>query len=48
MLLGVAGLPVPAACRAGVLANIALLRHHAAILRRIDDPREDPAELIAP
>jgi hypothetical protein len=46
--LRLADLAPPPECRAGVLANLALLAHHAAILRRLDDPHTDPAELIAP
>ena len=48
VLLRVAGLAPPGECRAGVMANLALLAHHAAHLRSLDDPMEDPAELIAP
>ena len=48
VLLRVAGLAPPMECRPGILANLGLLAQHGAILRRLDDPREDPAELIAP
>jgi len=48
VLLRVADLAPPAQCRPGILANLALLARHGAILRRLDDPCEDPAELIQP
>lgn len=48
VLLRVAGLSPPEECRAGIMANLALLAGHAAHFRTIDDPMEDPAELIAP
>lgn len=48
VLLRVAGLAPPQECRAGMMANLALLAHHGAHLREIDKPMEDPAELIAP
>ena len=48
VLLRVAGLAPPDACRAGIMANLALLAGHAAHFRAIDDPMEDPAELIVP
>ncbi|WCT77034.1 hypothetical protein [Novosphingobium humi] len=48
VLLRVAGLAPPQECRAGIMANLALLARHGAHLREIDKPMEDPAELIAP
>lgn len=48
VLLRVAGLAPPSECRAGIMANLALLAQHAAHFRAMDDPMEDPAELIAP
>ena len=48
VLLRVAGLAVPQECRAGIFANLGLLAGHAANFRRMDEPREDLAELIVP
>ncbi|WDF73136.1 hypothetical protein [Novosphingobium sp. KACC 22771] len=48
VLLRVAGLAPPPECRAGIMANLALLARHGAHLREIDDCLVDPAELIAP
>jgi hypothetical protein len=48
VLLRVAGLAPPDECRAGIMANLALLAAHGAHLREIDVCMEDPAELIAP
>lgn len=48
VLLRVAGLSPPQECRAGIMANLALLSTHAAHFRRLDNPMEDPAELITP
>jgi len=47
-LLAFAGLNPPEECRAGILANLALLRQHGDNLRLLDDPATDPAEMIAP
>ncbi len=48
VLLRVAGLAPPEECRAGIMANLALLARHEAVFRELDDPHADPAELIAP
>lgn len=48
VLLRVANLSPPEECRAGIMANLALLSSHAANFRGLDDPMEDPAELIQP
>jgi hypothetical protein len=48
IVLAFAGLNPPEECRAGILANLALLRQHGDNLRLLDDPATDPAEMIAP
>jgi hypothetical protein len=48
LLLKLAGLAPPPECHAGILANLALLAQHGAMLRGLDDAFVDPAELIEP
>jgi hypothetical protein len=48
LLLKLAGLAPPPECHAGILANLALLAQHGAVLRGLDDAFVDPAELIEP
>lgn len=43
------GLAIPASCRPGVEANLALFLHHASIVaEHDDDPARDPAETLHP
>ncbi|RVU07737.1 hypothetical protein EOE18_01225 [Novosphingobium umbonatum] len=48
IVLAFAGLNPPEECRAGIIANLALLRQHGANLHLLDNPASDPAEMITP